>query len=151
MKGFSVAMSHIIFFIATLIAVALAVAAISVALKGLSYAMTTKTKISANQISTYIKIVDGDANQDTNTLWVYVKNLGETTLDVNKMDVFVNGEYIASCNEGNVLCKDESGDYDLSPDELMEVNITTPLSPGSYRVRVVTEYGVYADYEVVVG
>lgn len=151
MKGFSVAMSHIIFFIATLIAVALAVAAISVALKGLSYAMSTKTKISANQISTYIKIVDGGADQNTNLLWVYVKNLGETTLDVNKTDVFVNGEYIASCNEGNVSCRDEGGDYQLVPNELMEVNVATPLSSGSYRVRVVTEYGVYADYEVVVG
>jgi archaellum component FlaG (FlaF/FlaG flagellin family) len=150
-RGFSVAMSHIIFFIATLIAVAIAVAAISVALKGLSYAMTTKTQLSTNQISTYIKIVDGGADQNTNHLWVYVKNLGETTLDVNKMDIFVNNKYISSCNEDNVICTDESGDYKLSPDELLDVNITTPLSSGSYDVKVVTQYGVYAAYEVVVG
>jgi len=45
-------MSHIIFFVATLIALAIAVSAVSVALKGLSYAMTKKTEVSSNQIAT---------------------------------------------------------------------------------------------------
>ncbi len=146
------AMSHIIFFIATLIAVAIAVSAISVALKGLSYSMAKKTQVSANQVSTVIKIVEGDANIDQNLLWVYVQNLGETSLDVNSTDVFVNGKFVGSCNSTDVTCVDTSGNYVLSPDEIMEVDINYPsLVAGSYRVRVVTQYGVYADYTVVVG
>ena len=145
-------MSHIIFFIATLIAVAIAVSAISVALKGLSYSMAKKTEISANQVSTVIKIVEGYANTEQNLIWVYVQNLGETSLDVNATDVFVNGKFVGSCNSTNVTCTDTSRNYILSPSEIMEVDINYPsLSPGSYRVRVVTQYGVYADYTVVVG
>ncbi len=151
MKGFSLAMSHIIFFIATIIALGIAVSAISVALKSLSYAMSEKTQVSAAQVATVLKIVDGGADTNTNLLWVYVKNIGETTLDVNSIDVFVEGRYVSSCNSGSVSCIDTGGDYSFTPGELLEVNVSMPVSPGSYKVRVVSEYGSYADYEVVVG
>ena len=145
-------MSHIIFFIATLIALSIAVSAISVALKGLSYAMSQKTQASAQQVATIIKIVDGGYDTGNNLIWVYVKNIGETTLDVNKITVFVNGSYRGTCNDGTVTCVDEgSTDYKVIPGELVEINIPYPLSTGSYRIRVVTQYGVYSDYEVVVG
>lgn len=144
-------MSQIIFFVATLIAVGIAVSAISVALKGLSFAMNQKTELSAAQVSTVIKIVDGDANADKNLLWFYVENLGSTTLDVNKFDIFVNGRYVGACNTTDVNCSDESGDFLLTPNELMEVNVRMPITSSSYRIRAVTQYGTYADYEVVVG
>jgi len=144
-------MSHIIFFVATLIALSIAVSAISVSLRGLSYAMAQKTETSAQQIATIVKVVEGDGNLDQNLLWVYVKNLGETTIDVNSVDIFVNGRYVGACNGVDVSCADEVLDYLLTPGELMEVNIRYPLAPGAYRIRVSTQYGVYTDYEVVVG
>lgn len=145
-------MSHIIFFIATLIALSIAVSAISVAIKGLSYAMNQRTEASAQQVATLVKIVDGGYDVNNNLVWVYLKNLGETTLDVNKLTVFVNGIYQGTCNDGKISCIDEdSTDYLATPGEIVEINIPYQVEPGSYRIRVVTEYGVYADYEVVVG
>gem|GEM_PF-2680737 len=148
-RGFTNVISNLIFFIGALIAVALAVSAITVMLQNVQTAMEQKAAQTVNKTETIIDIVDGGA--DGNYLWVYVKNTGRTNLDVNSMDLFIDGKYVGSCNDGTVVCTDTSGDYVLGPTELLDVNTPWPYASGSWSVKVVAGNGVATDpYTVVV-
>ncbi len=142
-------MSHLVFFIATLIALAISVSVITTALKGVTYAINERMSAAAQQASTIIKIVEGYPADTNDYIITYVKNLGSVPLDVNGFDVFVNGSYVGGCD--TISCVDETNNGILSPNELMEVNIPYTLSIGTYRIRVVAENGVYSDFEVIVG
>ena len=151
MRGFASVMSNVIFFIGVILATALAVTALSLSVKGVQHAMGERASTEARRTYTLIAVVEGSGDGSGN-VWVYVKNIGRTSLDVNGFDVFVNGVLVGPCNGENVSCLDETGDYVLSPEEIMEVNITgVSGSPGTYTVKVLTENGVSDSYEVVVG
>ncbi len=152
MRGFTSVTSNIIFFVGVILATALAVTALSLSVKGIQHAMGERANIEAQRTYTLITIVEGSGDASSGNLWVYVENIGRTSLDVNGFDIFVNSVLVGPCNEGNVVCTDESGDYVLDPGELMEVNIAGVVtSSGTYTVKVLTENSVSDSYEVVVG
>jgi len=149
-RGFSTTMSNIIFFIGAIVAASLALTAMGYVLKQLQASMEVKASAQVMQTQTILTVAD--TGYDVNDIWVYVKNIGKTNLDVNSFDVFVNGAFFGTCNSARVRCTDETGNYVLTPGEIMDVNISYPNVPaGSYRVRVVSQYGAYAEGEVVVG
>ncbi len=144
--------SNIIFFVGVVLATALAAAALSLSIKDIQHAMASRAQIEAERTYTFIEIVDGYGSTASGDLWVYVKNVGKTDVDVNAMDVFVNGVLVGPCNGGSVVCTDEDGDYVLAPGEICDVNIPGYISStGTYTVKVVTGNAVYDSYEVVVG
>lgn len=141
--------SNIIFFIGVLLATALAVTVLSLSVKEIQHALGERASMEARRTYTLITVVEGSG--DGGSVWVYVKNIGKTDLDVNRFDVFVNGVLAGPCNDGNVSCRDETGDYVLRPGEIMEVNIAGIAdAPGTYAVKVITGNGVSDSYEVVV-
>ncbi len=149
-RGFTTAMSSIIFFIGAILATSLAVAAIGFMLKEVQGALQARTNTQVLQTQTILSVAD--TGYDTNHIWVYLRNIGKTDLNVDRMDVFVNGSWWGSCNSAKVTCTDETNNGILSPNEVLDVNILYPNVPaGSYRVRVDTEYGSYVDATVVVG
>lgn len=148
-KGFSTVASNLIFFIGAILAVSAAVTAITVMLRDVQYAMEQRTLQTIEKTQTILEIVEGSA--DGTYLWVYVKNTGKTTLDVNALDVFINGQFVGGCNSGNVRCIDESADYVLVPGEIVDVNVDYSTTSGSYSVKVVANNGAATDpYTVVV-
>ena len=144
-------MSHLIFFIAALVAVSVVVSVVSSSLKTLGYAIEEKAERSALHLSSYVVIAEAYYFSDTNQLRIYLKNVGKTNLTVNYFDFFLDGRFLGSCSAG-VSCKElGSADKLLVPEELLEVNVDNiTLSPGAYRLTVVGEYGVRAEYDLVV-
>lgn len=154
-RGFTTVVSNLIFFIGALVAVSVAVTAITMMIQNVQTAMEQKTAITVEKTQTMIDIVDGGA--DGNYLWVYVKNTGRTKLDVNDMDVYIDGRYRGSCNGGSVFCNvcgdancSNIGDYVLDPGETMEVNTPWPAASGSWEVKVVAGNGAATDPYTVV-
>ena len=148
-RGFSTVASNLIFFIGAILAVSIAVTSITVMLRNVQYAMEQRTLQTVEKTHTIIEIVEGSA--DGTHLWVYLKNLGKTTLNVNGFDVFINGRLEGACNSGDVVCTDESADHALTPGEILEINVAYPATSGSYTVKVVAGNGTVADpYTVVV-
>ncbi len=147
-RGFTNVISSLIFFIGALIAVSVAVSALAVMLRNVQTAMEHNAAQTAEKLQTIVDIVDGGA--DGNYLWVYVKNIGRTVLDVNGFDVFIDGKFVGGCNSASVSCTDESGDLVLTPGEILDVNVVWPYSSGTWSVRVVTGNGVKTDPYTVV-
>jgi len=148
-RGFSTVASNLIFFIGAILAVSVAVTSITVMLRNVQYAMEQRTLQTIEKAQTIVEIVEGSA--DGSYLWVYLKNLGKTTLDVNGFDVFINGGHVGGCNSGDVVCEDESGDYVFTPGEILEINVAYPTTSGSYTVKAVAGNGAETDpYTVVV-
>ncbi len=147
-RGFTNVMSTLILFIGAILAVSLAVSAMGIMLKQLQNAMQQKTDVETLKTLTILEFVDGGA--DGNYMWFYVKNVGKTNLDVNKFDVFVDSVLVGGCNSGSVVCTDESGDYTLIPDEVLEINFPYSGSSGAHTVKAVAQYGTSVEGEVVV-
>jgi len=147
-RGFTNVMSTLILFIGAILAVSLAVSAMGMMLKQLQNAMQQKTDVETLKTLTILEFVDGGA--DGNYMWFYVKNVGKTNLDVNKFDVFVDSVLVGGCNNGSVVCMDESGDYTLIPDEVLEINFPYSGSSGAHTVKAVTQYGTFVEGKVVV-
>lgn len=150
MKGESVSTSHLIFFIAALIAVSIVVSLVTSSIKTLGYAVEEKAKDTTKQLYSYIKIVEAYYYSDQNTVRLYVKNVGRTELPVHYFDVFLEGNYMGSC--GTLTCVEFTVvDRLLQPGELLEINIPAYLPAGSYDLKVAGAYGVEAEYTLVVG
>ena len=147
-RGYTNVMSTLILFIGAILAVSLAVSAMGMMLKQMQNAMQAKTEAETLKTVSIVEFIDGAA--DGNYLWFYVKNVGKTNLDVNQFDVLLDSVLIGGCNSGSVVCTDESGDYVLIPDEILEVNFPYSASSGAHTVKVVTEYGSSAEGEVVI-
>jgi len=148
-RGFSTVASNLIFFIGAVLAVSVAVTSITVMLRDVQYAMEQRALHAAEKAQTILEIVEGSA--DGSYLWVYLKNLGKTTLDVDSFTVFINGRMVGHCNSEKLFCTDESRDYVLTPGEILEVNVAYPTQPGSYTVKIVAGNGSTTDpYTVVV-
>ncbi len=137
-------MSHLIFFVAVVLATALAASALTSYVKSVQASSDVRTSMEIERIQSSLTFVDGSG--DVNYLWFYVRNSGKTSMVLEEFDVFVEGRYVTSCPTG---CR-EIGDGDgvLEPGEILEVNVLYPGS-GSFRVKVTGKYGVSAEGVVV--
>ncbi len=147
-RGYTNVMSTLILFIGAVLAVSLAVSAMGYLLKEMQNAMSQKTSVSVQQTLTILEFVTGAS--DGNYLWFYVKNVGKTNVDVNGCHVFIDGVLVGQCNEGNLVCTDENGDYVLVPDEVLDVNFPYSGPSGAHEVVLSTPNGVEVSGTVVV-
>ena len=147
-RGYTNTISTLILFIGAVLAVSLAVSAMGYMLKQYQNAMEQQAHAATMKTVSILSFITGSG--DSNTLWFYVKNVGKTNLDVNKMNVYVDNVLVGPCNSADVICTDESGDYVLTPGEVLDVNVQKAYSKGSHDVKVDTEYGSYVSGTVVV-
>lgn len=95
----------------------------------------------SNKLRTSIAITNIYYNATGNYVYVYVKNTGETKLDANVFDVYVDDEYVRDYGvyeAGNL----SSSLRILQPQETIALRYNTTLGSGTHEFRVVTEYGV---------
>ncbi len=93
----------------------------------------------ADKIETEVEVINDPGSpssvydNSTDTVTVLVKNTGERTLDASPtgIDVLVDGSYVTIDNVTVV-----SGGTEWRSSEVVRVNVTRSLSPGSHRVVV---------------
>ncbi len=111
--------------------------------------MNSREKLEEQFLKTKIVIINdlhySPYNPSSNTITIYVKNIGETELNMNHTTVILNGTPYA-LSYPDTIRPIKSGVKQWLPQ--VTVNITfqpsKPLSSGDYILTVVVDYGVKA-------
>jgi archaellum component FlaG (FlaF/FlaG flagellin family) len=136
-KGFGGTISTLIMFIAVLSVTVMVVVFIKDQVFQTENILREKGEIESEKTATILTIASIDYNGSV--LDVYVKNTGRTNVDVDKIDVYVDGEYMT-----NFTSYDSSGTTDiriLNPPDTSLFEIDVGLSGGSHKIRLVTSVG----------
>ncbi|MHC1565422.1 MAG: archaellum stator protein ArlG [Candidatus Syntropharchaeales archaeon] len=135
--------SHVIFFAAAMVLATLVVGVISVNIHSISDASISSGTALSKQIKTDITIISDSSQIPTNGSYrvFYVKNTGKTNLDINQVNVFVDGKYIT---DGSTVLKVlDTGETTWREGEVLEVNVaSSEISSGDHSLRIITENGI---------
>lgn len=77
-------------------------------------------------------------DNDTKVLTVYVKNIGQLTLDHHGISVLIDGAVMSTLSS-SVL--GDTSEYWI-PATVIQMEITIDLTPGDHQLKVITENGV---------
>jgi len=138
--------SHAIFFIASLI-VATAVAGVFMGTTmRFSNDLKTKGNAYSNQMNTEVTIINDPSampyNSTNQTLILYVKNIGSTSLYPNVTRVLIDGNYSMS---NNLTFKLLDGASAWSNEVTLEITVgNCTLTSGDHKAKVIVEHGRYA-------
>lgn len=139
-KGFGDAASALILFIAVLaISVGLVVAFQNFVVETQD-SLEDQNDLTSNKLRTSLSITNIVYNSTSNNVSVYVKNIGQTQLTTEFIDLFVNGIF-----QTGFATLDASSPAStmsiLNPQETLLIDYNIVLGSGSHEVRVSTEFG----------
>ena len=147
--GFGTSMTHAIFFIASALVALAIVGVVTVSVTSLANSFSAKAGQLSDQIKTEIRLT-GDTCFLGGSNAVYVKNTGNSFLDANATNIFLDGSvYPLSSIE---IYKNNAWVFYSTvgvwaPSELARFNTTSNLPTGYHKLRAVTENGVYDSLE----
>ena len=136
------AITHMIFFIAAVILAMGVVSVLSTNVQSISGATTVGSKVMSDQLRTDITIIN-DPNEvpyiNNENYTFYVKNTGRSELNIDFVNVILDGILIQSNNQDVAVL---DGGAVWRSGDVLGVNVTTSqLSSGDHSVRVVSENG----------
>ena len=146
--GADTAASHLIFFIVSVI-IALSVAGgIFMNVQSISTAATMGSKTFSQQLRTDITIINDPEkipyDAGTSNYTFYVKNTGKEDLFPQYITVLIDGSLVPDGNLNKTIL---NGDAMWMPGDVLEINATVSIDPGSHSLRVITENGVEDSFE----
>ncbi len=142
-KAFGDAISTLIMFIAVISVTAGLVVVFQNYVVDTQDSFSTQSDLTSNKLRTSVSIINVYYNTSSNTTYIYVKNVGETSLDTSLMDLFIDESYFYADNFDVVDASDLTTNLTLvQPQETMAVVKQINLTAGSHDVQIVTEYGV---------
>ena len=145
--GVSTVAAHFLLFIVTVTLVMMIVDTITNYVTEMDTALNQKVESMNKKIRTDISIITIDYDSVNTYLVVYVENTGSEIIDQNKTDLYVDGERL----NRNLVNKTVEPDTDninpgmFDPAEILKMNVTKALSPGSHNIIVSTDNGVKAE------
>lgn len=143
--GFSTVAAEAIFFIVVVVAVVTLAGIFNNYFDTMKDAVQTQTRHSESKLSTSMVVSDITASQtDINAT---ARNVGETTLDVNKIDVFVDGIFIdrSDVNIAVIQSTDTKNTGLWDPYERIMINAKVDIdSNTTYDFKIESENGVTA-------
>lgn len=139
-KAFGDAASTLILFIAVISVTTGIVIMFKNYVADTEHAFSTQHDLSTNKLETSLSVSNVYYNSTNQRLYVYVKNVGQTSLGIKNIQVFFDSSYVTSFNATYA--------YNLSkkmvtfkPQDTLVIYKKNPLAVGTHDVRVVTEYG----------
>lgn len=97
-----------------------------------------------NQMKTNILI--NQVNYSAGETTIYIVNDGKTILKTDKVDIYVDADFIPRNDTNRTIAIEPSTDITnpglWDPDEILKINISKTLIAGQHRVAVTTQYGV---------
>lgn len=133
--GFSTSTTHMIFFIATALVATSLVGVFADTIYSIQGGIKTRGETLADQLSTKIEIINDPNNMpySSNILTIYVKNIGEKTLDQSKIDILIDGVVKTDIT---ITLLDDSFYY-WSSTKVIKIEINNiSLSSGDHSVKV---------------
>lgn len=141
--GFGNLATTIIMFIAVLLVATGVIVSLRTNIDQTQSSMKAQADMLNNQIKTSLTITQ--TNYTAGTTTAYVINNGKTTLKLDRIDAFLDAEFIPRNETNRTITLEASTDTTnpglWDPDEVVKVEIYKTLGPGQHRVAVTTQYG----------
>lgn len=136
------AITHMIFFIAAVILAMGVVSVLSVNVQSISGATIAGSKVMSDQLRTDITIIN-DPNEvpyiNNENYTFYVKNTGKSELNIDYMNVILDGVLIQPSNQTETVL---GGGMMWRPGDVVVIDVTiNQLSAGDHSVNIVSENG----------
>ncbi len=104
-------------------------------------AFQSQSELTSNKIKTSISITNIYYNQSSNVSYIYVKNVGETKLNTELFDLFIDGKFYESFNISDATDL-TTPVIILNLQETVAIIKNINLTSGSHNIVINTEYGV---------
>ncbi len=145
--GAGTSATHIIFFIVSVV-ISLGVAgALFMNVQSISNAATAGSKALAEQLKTDITVInDPDTipyNPSSGIYTFYVKNTGQADISAAHITVLIDGTFVPDSS----LSKTIIGGTMWQTGDVLKINVTVTIAPGSHKIRVMTDNGVEDEFE----
>jgi archaellum component FlaG (FlaF/FlaG flagellin family) len=142
--GFGNLATTVIMFIAVLLLATAVIATFKTQIDQSQSSMRAQADFLNNQIRTSISITS--TNYTAGNLRVYVINDGKTIMPPERIDVYVDNEFIPRNETYRIIAIEPSTDLTnpglWDPGEILRIDIDTTLDPGTHRVAIGTPYSV---------
>jgi len=103
--------------------------------------LSKQSKLTSGKLRTSISIINTYYNSTSNDSYYYVKNIGETVLKTQLINLFIDSGYETTYSI--VYANNQSKNMTLFyPQDTMVVINNKNLGTGSHLVKVISEYGV---------
>jgi archaellum component FlaF (FlaF/FlaG flagellin family) len=141
--GFGNVATMIIMFIAVMLMATGAIVSIRAQIDKTQSSMQTQADFLNNQIKTNVQITQVNYSAGETTL--YAINNGKTILQIAKVDVFLDAEFVPRNDTNRTIALEASTDITnpglWDPDEVLKVIINKVINSGQHRVIMTTQYG----------
>jgi len=135
--GLSTSTTHMIFFVAAVLISASMVGIFVKSISSVSDSIDSRSDRIYNEFRTEILIINDPNNIPNNPLKIYVKNIGESTLDQNLLTVLVDGE-----PKSNLTFNMTNDEEFMETNSVLEIIVNgTNLTTGDHSLKVITDNG----------
>lgn len=138
-KGAGDAVSTLILFIAVLGISIGVIAAFQQFANSTQSSVENKQEVVINKLDTELSILQVTHNSTANITTAYIKNIGKTDVSIDLLNFFIGSNFISN----STIVDANTGDSSriLLTQDIIQVNLTQPLSSGVNELIVATEYG----------
>ncbi len=137
------AITHMIFFITAVVVAMMVVLVLSQNIQSITSATAANSKVLSQQIRTDITIINDPElipyDNSSNHYIFYAKNTGNTELNKEYLDIFIDGIFIDPASTDISML-----DHDTlwRPGDILIINVTSqPLERGDHRFHIAVENG----------
>ncbi len=146
--GAGTSATHIIFFIVSVV-ISLGVAgALFMNVQSISNAAIAGSKTLSEQLKTDITVInDPDKipyDPSSGIYTFYVKNTGQADLSATHITVLIDGTFVPDGSLNKTIIE---GGTMWQTGDVLNINATVTIAPGSHKIRVMAENGVEDEFE----
>ncbi len=144
--GAGASATQMIFFITSVIIALGVVGALFLNVQSISTAATMGSKTFSGQLRTDITVINDPEiiSNSSGNYTFYVKNTGKEDLSTQYITVLIDGSLVPDGNLNKTIL---NGDAMWIPGDVLQINATVSIGPGSHSLRVITENGVEDSFE----
>jgi flagellar protein FlaG len=145
--GAGTSATQMIFFITSVIIAMGVVGALFLNIQSISTAATMGSKTFSGQLRTDITVINDPEiipNSSGAIYTFYVKNTGKEDLSTQYITVLIDGSLVPDGNLNKTIL---NGDAVWMPGDVLQINATVSIDPGSHSLRVITENGIEDSFE----
>ncbi|MCB9362135.1 hypothetical protein H6504_01745 [Candidatus Woesearchaeota archaeon] len=144
--GFGTIVASVMMFIAVLLLSTTVIVVFKDVVDDSSTSMRIQSEGLSNNLRTDLDILSAVYDNDTTTTTVTVLNTGKTTLDITRMDVFINGLYVSRNESIRTIQVEPSSEIKnlglFDPSEILIVTVNQTLdNTTTNTAAITTQYG----------
>ncbi len=143
--GFGTIAANIIMFIAVLMIASGLIIRMNSYTQETSVTLNTQKNKMLDELRSDITITSSSYSNitDPGKVTIYVKNSGKLDQSINYTEIYVAGERVPNSDKTMTIEPDTmiSGGYFWAPSEILKIEAVKNLTPGNYKIKIVSDKG----------